>query len=673
MQCEADLCKAVQSAVLGPGVEFVSTTGAILFPYTLQKLDTKTIIGYRTLFPRQWGRGRSLRGKNMLKLTHDDLRKNLPYDAPRKVQDEALGHIARSDHGVLLEVPTGEGKTGIGLAPLRALAAQGKGPLFVVTPTKTQVEQVRSIGGRRMLPVLGRAEYECLYYTGRGIPGVTAQQSPCYMLKCEHRVDQETGEVEERGAVPCPYFQAKFEARTQAAQGGIVVCTTAFFLTNRLLVSQWAKEDPALVVVDEVHRLAKTARGVFEYTMTDYHLRRVAALVHPLDPRQARIILKFRMTFMGIARRRLANSPALLKDAEVEKLLSILEELDAERILEKIFGAIGSGRIDPLRDKEELKLLENLARNIPRFVRSLRYALEQGDRKPLNYVVAFYERKDDPSFQGTSRKARYQLTIRNYYVVPLIRKALGPNVVAMSATIGDPKMVKFESGIDLPFHSFASSFSVARTRIFVPKDAHDLSMRGRRRNDLNRTLRRIVEMTKQFARSGYRSLVVVVSNAERVKFLQFAEEAKLRTVSYQSNGTTARQAAAAFVDGEGDALVGTAAQYGEGVDLPRGIAPIIFFLRPGYQRPDDPEIQFEERRFGQSTCWKLWRWRVMMESLQVRGRNIRTARDLGVCFFMSEQFRKFLYGSLPAWLQPAYRADLSSEAAVEETLTLLRG
>ena len=87
-------------------------------------------------------------------LTVAQLQEHLPYAAPRKVQDEAFKCIAASQHGAMLQVPTGEGKTGIGLAPLHALAAQSKGPLFYITPTKTQVSQVHEIGGRLMLPML---------------------------------------------------------------------------------------------------------------------------------------------------------------------------------------------------------------------------------------------------------------------------------------------------------------------------------------------------------------------------------------------------------------------------------------------------------------------------------------------------------------------------------------
>lgn len=172
-----------------------------------------------------------------------------------------------------------------------------------------------------------------------------------------------------------------------------------------------------------------------------------------------------------------------------------------------------------------------------------------------------------------------------------------------------------------------------------------------------------------FASKKIRSLVVVVSEKERGKFLTLCGEENVNAVSY-GNGVPAKEVVARFRDGEGDVLVGTAAHFGEGIDLPRRVAPVIFFLRPAYPRPNDPVTVFEERRFGNKR-WLLWNWRVMIEALQVRGRNIRSAEDVGVTFFISQQFRRFLFAALPQWLEPAYRGDSTFDECVEETMKLL--
>ncbi len=593
-----------------------------------------------------------------------------PFETPRDVQAEALKLISKSESGVLLEIPTGEGKTAIGMAALLALSKQKMGPLFYVTPTKPQVDQIAKAFPDQVLVMYGRSEYPCLYYQDSETPNVSAEESPCYMLDCPHRVDQETGLTAEAGVDPCPYYWAKFQAKEESKKGKIVVCTTAFFLVNRMLVGSWREMEPELVVIDEVHNLAKVARSIFEYTLTDYHLYRVADILEGIAPKPAAIIKKFAGKFKQIAYKNQSYQPTLLRDSDIETLIGILSEFNVHEMEKVIRQAIKNRILDPVKQKGELKTLENLVLRIPKLIRSLRFSLAEKGRNPLNYVIAFYYKVDDTEFCDSQKKARFRLTIKSYYVVPLISKTLGKKLIGYSATIGDPDILKFETGLELPFYSFGSTFDVSKTRVFMPTDTSNLALKKRRRNDLHNSLRMIVRAVKKFSQKGHRSLVVVVSEMERQKFLKLAAEQGLYAVSY-GNSIKPKQAAEKFKNGEGDVLVGTAANYSEGIDLPAGIAPVIFFLRPGYASPTDPEAQFEERRFSNGHVWALRNWRVMIEALQVRGRNIRSLSDLGVCFFISQSFRRIVYSSLPEWLKPAYKGELTMDQAVKEALTLL--
>jgi Rad3-related DNA helicase len=572
----------------------------------------------------------------------------------------------------LIVQPTGHGKSDIGLAPLIALSRKKQGPLFYVTPTKQQVEQIAAL-----IPddvdyqiIYGRGEYPCLYYQDRDIPGISAEQSPCYLLKCSHRVNQDTGETDEPGAEPCPYFQTKYIAKTYTSQGKIIICTTAFFLVNRNLVPSWSEINPQLVVVDEAHNLANIARQIFQYTVTDYHLYRVADMVEPIDEKQANILREFANRFKSMCYKNDSQTKILLKEEQIVRLIDILEKIDVHSLEKKITAAIKSGLIDPVEQRAELNTLENLVYRIRRMVNSLGYALGERTRsgQPLNYVVAYYYKKEE--IEGTQKKARFFLTIYSYYVASLISKSVGDKVICMSATIGDPKIWEFQTGLKLPYFSCKSSFDQANTRIFLPIDTPNLVVKKQRRGDMNKALRLIVNTALKFAKKGHRSLIVVISNAELEKIMRMAAETGLEAISY-GNGVSPKEAAEKFKQGQGQALIGTSANYAEGIDLPSGLAPVIFFLRPGYPRPDDPEAQFEERRFSNGQVWALRNWRVGIQALQVRGRNIRAADDLGVCFFISQGFRKVLFNALPEWLQPAYRGDIKMEQAIKEGLALL--
>jgi Rad3-related DNA helicase len=603
------------------------------------------------------------------------LEASFPHDEIRPEQAKALKFIAEHPEGCIIEATTGSGKTAIGWATLKAAERMGQKGLVYVTPTKAQAEQVMKgyakSGNKVAMTVLGRAEYECLYYQGLSETPVNADQSPCYMLDCGHRVDQETGETEDEGEEPCPYYQAKFEAKQSLMAGGIVVTTTAFYLMNRLLVAGWRDAAVAQIVVDEAHSLPNIARHIFDQTVTDWHLKRVADIVELVSEEEADKLRNFYQAFMAMVMKKPSQEATLLKDEQIEKLADLLKEINVTAVEKGVRSAIRSGAIDPVKDRDALRVLTNFIPGVRRMIRSLQYSLEKSTRRPLNYVVAFHYKKDDPAFTESKKKARYYLTVKSYYVAPIIRKVFSGPAVLLSATIGNPAIYGFESGMKQPFIALESTFSAAKTRLFQPRDMPNLSFSKREEKDLKHALRDIVRAAKRFADAGHRSLIVVVSEAERKRVLTRAVDNQLDMLSYdKEQGVSAREAARRFKEGEGSCLVGTAAQYGEGIDLPNGICPVIFFLRPSFPSPKDPIAQFEERRFGEQR-WAIWRYRAVLQALQVRGRNIRSAGDVGVCFFISAQFRDFVSGALPGWLRPAYKTKETFEQNIRETLKLL--
>lgn len=555
----------------------------------------------------------------------------------------------------ILELPTGSGKTAVGYTFLRALAKKGAAPLFYITPTKTLVEQVKQLHPDVSV-AYGRNEHPCLYFPGENLQ---ADEIPCSLLvDCPHRVDQETGETHAAGAIPCPYLQQKYLAK----QSKVVVCTTAFYLFTQLFSKEW--KEPAGLVIDEAHRIAQIVRNALSYEVTDYHLKRSIELLKSIGAKEARYLRLFLRKMMTIVRRKPAYQPTLLEDREIGALIEVLEKIDPKELKEQIGAAIRKRDVDPKEQREVLKKIEVLVSDLRRYLNCLRYSLSTPDRNPLNYTYAFYKKE-----MGENEKVKYRLFIKSYYVAPLVRQLLSSRTVAYSATIGDPQVFAFESGIKGSFHSLPSGFPVENTRIFIPTDTPNLAVKERSRQEPARVLRRIAQACKQFATRDLRSLVVVISERERQKFLELASEEGLKVVSY-GNGVPPKQAALNFKGGQGQVLVGTAANYGEGVDLPKSLAPVIFFLRPGYPNPKDPGTVFEERRWG-GMRWGLWNWRVMLEALQVRGRNIRSTTDLGVTFFISQQFRRFVRATLPQTLQDAYRGQLTFEDCVQESMQLL--
>src|SRR3989344_7871452 len=124
------------------------------------------------------------------------------YPEMRANQEAALRAIAEENGNVILESPTGTGKTAIEFSLLRALELRGEWPLFWIVPNKAQVEQVKRLHPEVQV-AYGRHEHDCLYY---GDEGLKADEIPCLTLtNCPHRVNQETGETHTPGAARCPY------------------------------------------------------------------------------------------------------------------------------------------------------------------------------------------------------------------------------------------------------------------------------------------------------------------------------------------------------------------------------------------------------------------------------------------------------------------------------------
>ncbi|HXK31523.1 MAG TPA: DEAD/DEAH box helicase family protein, partial [Candidatus Paceibacterota bacterium] len=136
------------------------------------------------------------------------LREHFPstahYRRPWKVQEEMLAFVAgeitkakvAGDEALttIIESGTGTGKTAVEYTLLRAAEAKGGKTLFLITPNKTLVDQIRKeFPGLKV--ALGRNEHPCLYYPDEEL---RADEIPCSLLQdCPHRVNQETGATHE--------------------------------------------------------------------------------------------------------------------------------------------------------------------------------------------------------------------------------------------------------------------------------------------------------------------------------------------------------------------------------------------------------------------------------------------------------------------------------------------
>lgn len=606
-------------------------------------------------------------------LNWDELKSQFPKDGEFKAgmrPKQELGLMFVGEKGsCTLELPTGEGKTAMEVAIAR-LARKHFKTCYVITPTKTIVDQIIQRFPDDFTVALGRNSYPCYFYekdketlgeTGRAYKFTCDKVPTSLCHTCPHYVSPETGETNEAGAAPCQYYRAKYAAMTSRKP---VLATLAFYLFSRLFSKGF--EEPDVLVIDEAHRVPETVRSALSYDITDLHLERAVEILEQVEEHEASAGLDhFRKRMVKIIKKKPAYRGTLLDASEITELMEILQSVDANAVRKSVAKAIRDDTLDVEDNIEVLKKVENVVHNLRRYVRSLEFSLPLSNRGALAYTYAYHVEE-----ASEHNRVAQKLVVCSHFIAPLVSKCLlGKTTVALSATIGDNVIFGQESGIQLPFLSLPSSFPAEKTRIFMPTDTPNLAFNDRKRGSVTNVMRRMARASKKLSHKGIRSLHVVVSNEERQKLLSLMEEEGVKAISY-GNGVTAREAAIRFKDGEGDCLVGTGANFGEGIDLPRQTAPVIFGLRPAYPPPDDPRTQFEERRYGNNR-WAIWNWRVMLSALQWRGRNIRSEEDRGVIVFISQQFRRTVFASLPKTLQSSYKGDLTLDKCIGEAEKLV--
>ena len=591
----------------------------------------------------------------MISLSWKEIEENFPYLQIRPCQKEAFSRILETPKSVH-EIPFGEGKTAIGLTLALALFEKGFGPIYYVTPTKTEVEQIITKYPGEFQSIYGKNEYLCLFYQGK----INADEAPCHLLDCPHKVDIETGIQKDPNVEPCEYYLRKSKLR----EDKITITTTAFFVIHALYQIK-GFEKPQVLVIDEVHRIADIVRRIVHFRITDLSIKRIEKALKTIgEKEELEKIKSLKETLAEITLGKRISPPELLDEYEIEQILQKLLLINPQILKEAIKTAIRTGKIDPQKEEERkiLKTIEDIIYRLNKWVRALYTALPAERRKPLSFVVAIPRK---PSYEEKKKtKEKYGIEIYSWYVAPLIKKVILENIpwiICYSGTIGDPEKFKFETGIDFKVFKYSPSIPRENILIFMPNDTPELAYERKEPDALEKAFSMIQQGCLELLKNGHRSLILVVSEEERKKFFESFTDG-FECLTYNERKSP-KEVAQKFIQGKGDVLLGTAANYGEGLDLPGKIASAIFYLRPEFPRPDEPQVQFERKRFGEQTYWGLQRWRVNIKTQQAIKRHIRGPEDKGVSFLISQHFKRTV--SFPEWERERVREKSFTESLKE--------
>lgn len=293
------------------------------------------------------------------------LSRAVPGWEPRSSQVRMAQAIARAlERGrtILIEAPTGSGKSLAALVPLALHLAEGRGRASYSTATITLQEQLlrkdlpavqRALGGPQAALLKGMGRYLCLLRWGMFGERHHATSPPDDLPAVAAWVRQTTtGDQNELATIPswweevaadpsdclgpaCGHALACFalRARDQARRAPLLVCNHHLLLLQRRF-GRTAPDD--LIVFDEAHHLPEVAGEVFGASFTDETFRTLARRFHGLvpegrDPLHGEITraVSVHDAFMARAGRAEADAAPIppLGRAAVEAYLAALDRL----------------------------------------------------------------------------------------------------------------------------------------------------------------------------------------------------------------------------------------------------------------------------------------------------------------------------------------------------------
>lgn len=184
----------------------------------------------------------------------------LPYTEWRPSQWEAIEFTLDSPKRiVLLEMPTGTGKSGV-LIALHRLTGQR---MLILTATKQLQRQYVEVFGKDLKVITGRANYHCPRHPRTGLTAADCTHSREY--PCPLKMTR------------CPYEQAKQEA----LRAPLALLNMAYFVHETLWVGQFVNGEP-WIGVDECDLLENELLSAIEFHLTPYQIR----MLGDIDPPQ---------------------------------------------------------------------------------------------------------------------------------------------------------------------------------------------------------------------------------------------------------------------------------------------------------------------------------------------------------------------------------------------------
>lgn len=589
----------------------------------------------------------------------------LPGFEPRPQQLQAAAAIARAlqeNRTVLLEVPTGGGKSLSALVPLALHLARDHRRAVYSTATITLQEQLvrkdvptvqRALGGPTAGILKGMGRYLCLIKWAELRDRLAAAGGDPHLQAFDRWVaSTETGDQAELISAPpwwaevaadhsdclgpaCSAAQACFalKARERARSAQLVITNHHLTLAHLRHRSSVIPDDAA-IVLDEAHRLADIATDMFGDAFTSNSFPVLARRLHGLAPRgddplhhMVRTALALHERFVATLRLRPGQEAAGIPEAARPAAAALLEAC------QHIAAAIRARPWDVLRDRSGTSPNDRAAialRGLENYMTSLSSAVA-----PPSGVASWIE----PRASGVSvHTAPVDV---GAVLGPRLFSGSGPRVL-MSATLsagGAFDHVRRRLGIHKADEVTVSAvFDYARQmRYYFPSPPLDP-------NSPDFTSRVAAELRSLLRASRGRALVLFTS------YTQLREVAdSLRDLPYTlivQDETTSAAAVELFRSDVHSVMLATSRMW-EGIDVPGQALSLLVVVRLPFEVPTHPlaKARYEAaRQEGQNPFRTVVLPEAITRMRQGVGRLIRSRADRGVVAILDGRVLTKPYG-----------------------------
>lgn len=553
-----------------------------------------------------------------------------PMESYREGQREAIEFALNSfNEGkkvVILECPTGSGKSAIGMTIADMVKRS-----YYLTVTKILQDQLVNDFGDQIVELRGRGSYPCTYWDRFGkklvarklmtqdeLKEYSKKYSNCANGYCRTKYNNDNkfkcmqcftsdGPIRDgklsrlsggKDYSECPYYEQVYQAISQRK----VVMNFSSFLFQTQMTKRF--DDPRnLMVIDECHNVEPALLDFVSLTVSDYHLQNHGIFIPQLDSPQ-----EYAVWF---------------EDSKMHMLIyEVIKEAE---------------------EAENSRLVDDMARLLKKY----RMFMEQVTEHNYEWICEYEEKEaNGKKFRSVTLKPVFV----NNFVHPLLFK-YSQRILMMSATILDVNVVSRSLGLNrehVAAYRMKNRFPVENRPIYLSTVGKMTGGKSRMHEWAPSMLKKITEIMNKYPDQkgiihthNFAIMDYILKNAGR--------DVRVRLLN-QRKFNDKRDMLQAHTDSKNSVIIAPAMH--EGIDLKEDLSRFQIICKVPYPNCFDDEQLARRVEVDR----KYYLWLTALKIVQAYGRSVRSIDDHADTYILDESIHKFLKDTrkmIPSWFSEA--------------------